>query len=86
MLERAGIADADAAVVATDGDNTNLVIGQVLQKRWNVPCVVVRVLDPRPRRLLQPSAGCTRSARRRPRSQFLTEAVKATEQPAVEAG
>jgi len=46
VLESAGVADADAAVVATDGDNTNIVIGQVLQKRWHVPCVVVRVLDP----------------------------------------
>ena len=46
VLERAGVADADAAVVATDGDNTNIVIGQVLQKRYEIPCVVVRVLDP----------------------------------------
>ncbi len=43
---RAGIADADAAVVATDGDNTNIVIGQVAQKRYGIGCVVVRVLDP----------------------------------------
>ena len=46
VLERAGVVGADAAVVATDGDNTNLVIGQVLQKRYEIPCVVVRVLDP----------------------------------------
>ena len=46
VLERAGIPDADAAVVATDGDNTNLVIGQVLQKRYGIGTVVVRVLDP----------------------------------------
>jgi trk system potassium uptake protein len=46
VLERAGVTDADAAVVATDGDNTNLVIGQVLQKRYGVETVVVRVLDP----------------------------------------
>jgi len=46
VLESAGVAEADAAVVATGGDNTNIVIGQVLQKRWEVPCVVVRVLDP----------------------------------------
>jgi trk system potassium uptake protein TrkA len=46
VLERAGISDADAAVVSTNGDNTNLVIGQVLQKRYEIPCVVVRVLDP----------------------------------------
>jgi trk system potassium uptake protein TrkA len=47
VLEEAGIADADAAVVATDGDNTNIVIGQVVQRRYGVGCVVVRVLDPR---------------------------------------
>jgi trk system potassium uptake protein TrkA len=47
VLERAGIPDADAAVVATDGDNTNLVIGQVLQKRYGIGTVVVRVLDPK---------------------------------------
>jgi trk system potassium uptake protein TrkA len=46
VLERAGVADADAAVVATDGDNTNIVIGQVLQKRYGVATVVVRILDP----------------------------------------
>jgi trk system potassium uptake protein len=46
VLERAGVAEADAAVVATDGDNTNLVIGQVLQKRYDIRTVVVRVLDP----------------------------------------
>ena len=46
MLERAGVSDADAAVVSTDGDNTNLVIGQVLQKRYAIGTVVGRVLDP----------------------------------------
>jgi trk system potassium uptake protein TrkA len=46
VLERAGVADADAAIVSTDGDNTNVVIGQVLQKRYEIPSVVVRVLDP----------------------------------------
>lgn len=46
VLERAGVADADAAVVATNGDNTNLVIGQVLQSRYGLGTVVVRILDP----------------------------------------
>jgi trk system potassium uptake protein len=46
VLEEAGVADAAAAVVSTDGDNTNIVIGQVLRKRYEIPCVVVRVLDP----------------------------------------
>jgi trk system potassium uptake protein TrkA len=46
VLERAGVAEADAAVVATDGDNTNIVIGQVLTLRYGIETVVVRVLDP----------------------------------------
>ncbi|HYI75578.1 MAG TPA: NAD-binding protein [Gaiellaceae bacterium] len=46
VLERAGVTDADAAVVATNGDNTNLVVGQVLQQRYDVATVVVRILDP----------------------------------------
>ena len=46
VLERAGVSEADAAVVATDGDNTNIVIGQVLTLRYGIQTVVVRVLDP----------------------------------------
>ena len=46
VLHEAGIEDADAMVVATDGDNTNIVIGQVAQKRYAIDCVVVRILDP----------------------------------------
>ena len=46
VLETAGTAEADAAVVSTDGDNTNLVIAQAAQKHFQVPTVVVRVLDP----------------------------------------
>jgi|SRR5436189_2409552 len=46
VLREAGIDEADAAVVATNGDNTNLVIGQVAQQRFNINCVVVRILDP----------------------------------------
>jgi trk system potassium uptake protein TrkA len=46
LLREAGIDDADALVVSTNGDNTNIVIGQVAQKRFGINCVVVRVLDP----------------------------------------
>ena len=46
ILEEAGAGEADAAIVATDGDNTNLVIGQILQRRYGIGLVVVRVLDP----------------------------------------
>jgi trk system potassium uptake protein len=46
VLRDAGIEDADAVVVTTDGDNTNLVIAQGAQKQFEVPTVVARVLDP----------------------------------------
>jgi trk system potassium uptake protein len=46
LLREAGIEEADAVVITTDGDNTNLVIAQAAQKHFQVPTVVVRVLDP----------------------------------------
>jgi trk system potassium uptake protein TrkA len=45
-LETAGIDRADLCIVCTDGDNTNLVVGQIAQKRFGVERVIVRVLDP----------------------------------------
>lgn len=45
-LLEAGIEQADVFIASTNGDNTNLVIAQIAQKRFNVPRVVVRVLDP----------------------------------------
>jgi trk system potassium uptake protein TrkA len=46
LLKEGGIEEADAVVVTTDGDNTNIVIAQAAQKHFEVPTVVVRVLDP----------------------------------------
>jgi trk system potassium uptake protein TrkA len=46
VLHDAEIEDADAVVVATNGDNTNIVVGQVAQKRYGIDCTVVRILDP----------------------------------------
>ena len=37
---------ADAFVAATDGDNTNIVISQIAKRRFDVPTVIARVLDP----------------------------------------
>ena len=45
-LEAAGIDRADVFIASTDGDNTNLVISQIAQKRFDVDKVVARVLDP----------------------------------------
>src|SRR2546423_15025420 len=39
-----GIGGADAFVASTDGGNTNLVVAQIAQKRFNVKTVVVRCL------------------------------------------
>ena len=46
LLKEAGIEEADAVVVCTDGDNTNIVIAQIAKRKFNVPTVVARILDP----------------------------------------
>jgi trk system potassium uptake protein TrkA len=45
-LEEAGIEQADAFVASTDGDNTNLVVAQIAKRRFEVPVVIARILDP----------------------------------------
>jgi trk system potassium uptake protein TrkA len=45
-LLEAGIEQAGVFIAATSGDNTNLVIAQIAQRRFKVPRVVVRVADP----------------------------------------
>ena len=45
-LVAAGIERADAFIASTNGDNTNIIIAQIAQKRFNVPTVIARVLDP----------------------------------------
>ena len=45
-LLAAGIERADAFIAATNGDNTNIVIAQIAKRRFNVPTVIARILDP----------------------------------------
>jgi trk system potassium uptake protein TrkA len=45
-LVAAGIEKADAFIASTDGDNTNIVIAQIAQRRYDVPTVIARILDP----------------------------------------
>jgi trk system potassium uptake protein len=45
-LEAAGVGEADVFIASTDGDNTNLVIAQLAQRRFGVERVIVRVMDP----------------------------------------
>ena len=45
-LLEAGIDKCDTFIAATDGDNTNIIVAQIAQKRYDVPNVVARILDP----------------------------------------
>ena len=84
LLREAGIEEADAVVVATDGDNTNIVIGQVAQKRFGVGCVVVRLLDPARARFYS-ERGLRTVCPTSVAIDTLMEAVRACEVPAVQA-
>lgn len=45
-LMEAGIEGADVFLAATDGDNTNICIAQIAQRRFGVRKVIARILDP----------------------------------------
>lgn len=45
-LTAAGVERADVFVASTNGDNTNIVIAQLAKRRFNVPTVIARILDP----------------------------------------
>ena len=68
VLRLAGIERADACVVATNGDNTNLVVAQKVQRKFGVR--VRRRARPRPgpRRAVRAGSGCARCVRPRARS------------------
>jgi trk system potassium uptake protein TrkA len=85
VLRRAGIEEADAVVVSTDGDNTNLVVWQVAQKRFAIDCVVVRVLDPA-RAEYYRSRGLRTVCPTSTAISVLAEAVRACEVPQRAAG
>jgi trk system potassium uptake protein TrkA len=84
VLREAGIEDADAVVVATDGDNTNLVIGQVAQKRFGSETTIVRVLDPA-RAALYRDLGLWTVSPTSTAIEILTDAVVASAGAGVEA-
>src|SRR5438270_12705132 len=84
VLREAGIEEAEAVVVSTDGDNTNIVIGQVAQKRFDVQCVVVRLLDPK-RAAFYKSRGMRTVCPTSVAIDALMEAVRSCEIPKVAA-
>ena len=79
VLREAGIEEADAVVVATNGDNTNLVVGQVAQKQFDIQTTIVRVLDPA-RAKVYASLGLRTISPTSTAIDFLTEAVQKSEQ------
>ena len=46
VLKEAGIEEADAFVVVTQGDNRNVMAAQIAKHVFNVPKVVCRIYDP----------------------------------------
>lgn len=46
VLNKAGIGQADAFIAMTRGDNTNLMAAQIVQRKYSVDKVVVKVADP----------------------------------------
>ncbi len=46
VLKRAGIEKADAVCAVTNGDNTNIMVGQIAKRIHNVPKVIARIYDP----------------------------------------
>jgi trk system potassium uptake protein TrkA len=85
QLKEAGIEEADAVIVTTDGDNTNLVIAQAAQKHFEVPTVIVRVLDPA-RAQFYATKGLRIVCPTSSAIEALVSAVRATEQTEVPAG
>jgi trk system potassium uptake protein len=84
VLRQAGIEAADAVVVCTSGDNTNIVIGQVAQKRFDIGCVVVRLLDPA-RAEFYAQRGMRTVCPTSTAIDVLTDAVRACDIPGVKA-
>jgi trk/ktr system potassium uptake protein len=84
VLREAGIEDAIAFVACTDGDNTNIVIAQVAQKKYGIKCVVARVYDPL-RAELFAQAGIRTVCPTRDVRISLFDAVRACQLPIAEA-
>jgi len=46
VLIKAGVAESDAFMAMTRGDNTNLMAAQIVQRKYGVKKIVVKVADP----------------------------------------
>lgn len=46
LLKQAGIEQAKAVLALTNGDNSNIMIGQIAKRLFKVPSVISRIYDP----------------------------------------
>jgi trk system potassium uptake protein TrkA len=53
VLKKAGIEEADAFFVLTEGDNRNIMAAQIAKHIFNVPRVICRIYDPLRQELYQ---------------------------------
>lgn len=47
VLDEAGVAEVDAFVAVTSGDNSNIVAARIAKDVYHVPIVIARIFDPR---------------------------------------
>lgn len=59
LLIDAGINEADVLFSLTKGDNTNIMVGQIAKFLFNVPKVVVRIVDPKSKAFYEKETGLT---------------------------
>jgi trk system potassium uptake protein TrkA len=84
-LLAAGIERADVFVASTNGDNTNIVISQIAGRRYEIPTVIARVLDPL-RAEWYERQGVRTISPTRVAIEMLDEAVRDPGSPPAEAG
>lgn len=57
VLLEAGVKGADAVIAVTNGDNTNIMIGQIAKFLYQVKKVMVRIVDPKVKRFYETEVG-----------------------------
>ncbi|MCX8130593.1 MAG: NAD-binding protein [Clostridia bacterium] len=59
VMINAGVKDADAVISVAKGDNTNIMAGQIAKFLFNVPKVIVRIVDPKSKKFYEDELGLT---------------------------
>ncbi|MCX7710945.1 MAG: NAD-binding protein [Clostridia bacterium] len=59
ILMNAGIIGADSVISVTKGDNTNIMVGQIAKFLFQVPHVIVRIVDPKSKKFYEEEVGLT---------------------------